>query len=75
VPGRSGPRLQPVLRWQDTIARLGGDEFAVVLPQTTAQQAEHMAVQLRKELTEPFIIEGYPVDVDPSVTIRACLTE
>lgn len=64
-----GPRLQAVLKSRDTIARLGADEFAVLLSRTTAEHAERVATDLRQALTDPFIIEGYPVEVTASVGV------
>lgn len=39
------------MRPADFAARYGGDEFAVILPNTSAQGAKHIAEQLRKDLT------------------------
>jgi diguanylate cyclase (GGDEF)-like protein len=45
-----GERMQHVLRRSDVRCRYGGDEFLVVLPDTSAAGAEHVAELLRGEL-------------------------
>jgi diguanylate cyclase (GGDEF)-like protein/PAS domain S-box-containing protein len=41
-----GKLLQGRLRETDTVARHGGDEFAIILPHTTAEEAERVATDL-----------------------------
>lgn len=41
-------QLEANTRPQDTLARLGGDEFILVLPDTRGEQAEELAVRLRR---------------------------
>lgn len=45
---------QTGVRAQDVVGRLGGEEFAIILPDTDAEQALHMAERLRQvvEVTE-----------------------
>ncbi|HET7108986.1 MAG TPA: MASE1 domain-containing protein [Candidatus Acidoferrum sp.] len=54
VGSRALCRLADVLRAQsrqiDTPARFGGDEFAVVLPETTAPQAQQIAARIREHI-------------------------
>jgi len=66
---RIGPRLQDVVRDEDTVARLGGDEFALLLPGADAEGAVHVARALLVALTEPFDLEGRRVDIGVSVGI------
>ncbi|MFW3169351.1 putative bifunctional diguanylate cyclase/phosphodiesterase [Geodermatophilus sp. CPCC 206100] len=64
-----GPRLQRALRGDDVLARLGGDEFAVLLPDTTAPQAQLLAERLRDLLLEPFTVGGTRLHVGVSVGV------
>jgi diguanylate cyclase (GGDEF)-like protein len=65
-----GPRLQRILRAEDTIARLGGDEFAVVLPDITGLDAAMLvAEKLRYALTAPFIVDGLNLQVEASIGV------
>ena len=54
VGSRALCRVAEVLRAQsrqiDTPARFGGDEFAVVLPETTAMQAQQIAARIRDRI-------------------------
>lgn len=45
-------RLRATVRRTDIVARLGGDEFAVLLPDTTAAAAAHVADKLRAQVEE-----------------------
>lgn len=50
--------LDQQVRASDWVARLGGDEFAILLPDTDALEAQHVATKLREDtllfpLTEP----------------------
>ena len=46
------------VRTSDLLARLGGDEFAVLMPETTADEAELVAERIRKHLTTKTIGRG-----------------
>lgn len=62
-----GPRLQSALRETDTLARLGGDEFALLLPSTTADQAQALAERLLRAFEAPFEVQSANVQVGLSI--------
>ena len=62
-------RLKSTVREQDTVARLGGDEFILVLPDTDAVGAAHVAEKLLQAALEPFEIENNELTVTPSIGI------
>jgi diguanylate cyclase (GGDEF)-like protein/PAS domain S-box-containing protein len=62
-------RLRRSLRDEDTISRLGGDEFIVLLPNTDAQGAEHVAQKLLEVVTKAYQIEAYDLNVTASMGI------
>ena len=78
-------RLQRAVRDDDTVARLGGDEFIVVLPNTDAAGAAHVAAKLL-EVTTPAYRVGqheltstmsagiamYPADGDSFESLSMC---
>lgn len=64
-----GERLKAGVRDQDTISRLGGDEFIVVLPETDAAGAAHVADKLLQSASVPFEIEQHELTVTPSIGI------
>jgi diguanylate cyclase (GGDEF)-like protein len=47
-----GQRVRKVLRASDTKCRFGGDEFLVILPETPAEGATHVAEWLRQEFSQ-----------------------
>ncbi|MGR3469040.1 MAG: diguanylate cyclase [Shimia sp.] len=48
-------RLRASVRGADTVARIGGEEFLVLMPDTTAMAARHVANRLRADtMAEPF---------------------
>ena len=64
-----GRRLEAVLREQDTVARLGGDEFILLLPDTDASGAAHLAAKLLEATLLPFNLYGHELTVTPSIGI------
>ena len=52
-------------------ARQGGDEFLLCLPEYDAQQAEQYAVILAHELSQPYRIADYTLNLTPSIGICA----
>jgi diguanylate cyclase (GGDEF)-like protein len=65
-------RLQSVVRASaDTVARLGGDEFAVLLPGSTAVDAEYVAREIVQVFEAPMTLDGHLVDVRASIGVAA----
>ncbi|HYH88205.1 MAG TPA: EAL domain-containing protein [Solirubrobacteraceae bacterium] len=64
-----GPRLQELLRGDDTLARLGGDEFAVILQPGDEASASTAGLRLRAALEQSFAVGGIRVHIDASVGI------
>ncbi len=62
-------RLTMLVREQDTVSRLSGDEFVLVLPDTDALGAAHVAEKLLQAAAEPFEIESHELIVTPSIGI------
>lgn len=62
-------RLQTAVRDQDTVSRLGGDEFILVLPETDAVGAAHVAEKLLQSALVPFQLEQHELTVTPSIGI------
>ncbi|MDQ3756832.1 MAG: EAL domain-containing protein [Actinomycetota bacterium] len=65
-----GPRLEAVLRRDDTIARLGGDEFAVLLHDVPDEAtAMEVADRMLEALEQPFTLADVVLDIDASIGI------
>jgi len=62
-------RLRAVVRAQDTVARLGGDEFVLLLPETDADGAAHVAQKILAAAQESFEAYGHELTVTPSVGV------
>jgi diguanylate cyclase (GGDEF)-like protein/PAS domain S-box-containing protein len=62
-------RLRAVVRGQDTVARLGGDEFVLLLPETDADGAAHVAQKILAAAQESFEADGHELTVTPSVGV------
>ena len=62
-------RLKDAVREQDTVSRLGGDEFILLLPDTDAVGAAHVAEKLLHAALLPFQIEQHELTVTPSIGI------
>ncbi len=65
----TGKRLQSVLRETDTVSRLGGDEFVLVLADSGAQAAAHVAEKLLESISRPCRIGPYDLVVTASIGI------
>jgi diguanylate cyclase (GGDEF)-like protein/PAS domain S-box-containing protein len=63
-------RLGQCVRESDTVGRLGGDEFAVLLPRILKpEDATAVAEKIRRELRQPFDLDGRPAMVSASIGI------
>ena len=63
-------RLRLCVRESDTVARVGGDEFVVLLQRTTLQeQAALVAEKIRNALNRSFTLDGYRLNIVPSIGI------
>jgi diguanylate cyclase (GGDEF)-like protein/PAS domain S-box-containing protein len=62
-------RLKGTVREQDTVCRLGGDEFILVLPETNAAGAAHIADMLLQSALVAFELEPHELTVTPSIGI------
>ena len=60
------------LRDRDMIGRFGGEEFILLLPNTTTEQAQHVAERCRIALTElNFVYEQQPFSISASFGISS----
>ncbi len=64
-----GTRLRQAVSPDTTVARLGGDEFAVFLPTADEAYAQQVAAVLGVAIEEPFLVEGFPLQVEISIGI------
>ncbi len=62
-------RLSTQLHQDDTICRPGGDEFIVLLPNTDAQDAAHVAQRALEIIAAPFAIDGQRLSLTGSIGI------
>ena len=62
-------RLKAAVRDVDTVSRQGGDEFILILPDTGAAGAAHVAGKLLEAVAQPCQIEGFDLSVTLSIGI------
>ncbi|MBF0435995.1 MAG: EAL domain-containing protein [Magnetococcales bacterium] len=63
-------RLAQSIRKSDMVARLGGDEFTVILTQIANEESvAHLADNIIKVLTAPFILSGHEAAIGASIGI------
>ena len=62
-------RLKSQLREGDTVSRTGGDEFSLLLIDSDANAAAHVAEKILKVIAEPFIINKQTLYVTTSIGI------
>lgn len=69
-------RIKGNIRREELFARYGGEEFAVVLPETTAEGAVHLAQRLVTSIHQtPFLYEGKTFTVTISAGVASTLGE
>jgi diguanylate cyclase (GGDEF)-like protein len=67
-----GPRLQRMLRPNDTLARLGGDEFGILLdPQPEDAELRELAERVLGLLRPPFEVQGLALRLTASIGIAS----
>ncbi|MBI5460606.1 MAG: EAL domain-containing protein [Gammaproteobacteria bacterium] len=62
-------RLKTAVREVDTVSRQGGDEFILILPNTDADGAAHVAEKLLTTIAQSYQIENYELTVTLSIGI------
>ncbi len=62
-------RLREAICDCGTVASLGGDEFAIMLPTESAEMLSERLTALKTMLEEPFVIEGYSLQMDACMGI------
>jgi len=64
-------RFVAFMRPEDTICRQGGDEFILLLPNTDAEGAAHVAKKLLDIVAQPFNFNGQKIVLTASIGIAA----
>ncbi|WP_020210981.1 EAL domain-containing protein [Gilvimarinus chinensis] len=65
-------RLQQLLRRSDSMARMGGDEFTLLLLNVeSSSDIAHLAVKIIEQISAPYEINGYQLQVGCSVGIAS----
>lgn len=65
-------RLQSLLRRSDSMARMGGDEFTLLLLNVESSSSlAHLAVKIIEQITSPYEIGGYQINVGCSLGIAS----
>jgi len=62
-------RLKTLMRDEDTVSRLGGDEFVLILPETGANGAAHVAQKILESIARPIILDSSELNITPSIGI------
>lgn len=64
-----GQRISGQTRNSDTVARVGGDTYALILPKASQETAYAVAQKIITAMNEPFVIQGYAIDLSIHVGI------
>jgi len=62
-------RIKDAVRAQDTVSRVGGDEFVLLLPDTDADGATHLARKLVDLQQQPFCVDEHKLNIGTSIGI------
>lgn len=63
-------RLRSALRAMDMVARIGGEEFMIVMPGTTPEEAQNVAIRICNDISAtPFAVPGSDKPVEVTVSI------
>ena len=64
--------IQSQVRFTDVFARQGGDEFIIMLPETPASGALHVAEKIRKAVAmSPLVVDGKNIGVTVSIGVAS----
>jgi diguanylate cyclase (GGDEF)-like protein len=64
-------RLSAAVRSTDLVVRLGGDEFVLFCPFLPQSEAIRLAERILRDVAEPIVFHGTPLDIGASVGIAA----
>jgi len=67
--------IQEVIRTTDFLGRVGGEEFALLLPDTSAKSAYHLAERVRERITKyPYLAGDMLIEVTASLGVAELQT-